>query len=702
MSPESAPDSREGGERVWPHLLAVSLCALAVYAITTPRTVALEDDGSFIMAVHYWSVAHPPGYPLFVLLAKPFTWLPLGSVALRVHLASSVFGAGACAVLWWTVFALLRRRACAYGAALTFAFSPAFWSQSIIAEVYTLNVLLFLGLLALCLATVRAPTTPRIAALGLLYVASLSNHWPFVVLATPCLALALWPARGQIVRRIPAAAAAGLLGLVPYAWMMIRSQSDPVVSFYGPIESLRELASYIARRGYWGTDPSLGSSWVRAIPISGFVAREILTQFTPAGALLAGVGAVAQWRRWGATLSLGLLVGFLGASFGLAALLRPDAELLTRALFRVYPLLPYAIMAIWLALGLERVSQAIAARAPLRAGPAAAVLASALVAGALVLGFPDNDRRSYTYARDYAEAVLKSLPTGAPLFTTGDPDTLAIGYLHLVEGVRPDVALYNDKGLVFRNRLFPPLTSDTEKRRALRRFVEDHPGPVYFVGEPPETFAIEDRGFYKKVDRSRRSGRRRFRVDPDLLSLFRRILDHREESDLWTVWHRNAAIRVFTPLLAYRVHRYPDDAMVDLYRAELERASEHFPGLLERIRVSLPDGGVDRASLLEWARRAEELLDGTQSRRDRALLNELTGRILLDLRRVEEAHAALERSVAIDPVPENGAVVKLLELHAAAGEGEAYRRLRSRVYGLGPVPAEVWKLDRAIGTGDPP
>src|SRR5437667_10023555 len=69
---------------------AVAPALVALYALTAPRTVALEDDGLFILSSYFLGVEHPPGYPLFTLIGHLLTHLPFGSVAYRVHLASEL------------------------------------------------------------------------------------------------------------------------------------------------------------------------------------------------------------------------------------------------------------------------------------------------------------------------------------------------------------------------------------------------------------------------------------------------------------------------------------------------------------------------------------------------------------------------------------------------------------------------------------
>ena len=81
-------------------------------------------------------------------------------------------------------------------AALALGLSPAFWSQSIIAEVYTPNTLFAFTLLWLALR--EGP----LWAMALLFGLSLSNHWPLMLLVAPAYAVLLWPRRREILSKL--------------------------------------------------------------------------------------------------------------------------------------------------------------------------------------------------------------------------------------------------------------------------------------------------------------------------------------------------------------------------------------------------------------------------------------------------------------------------------------------------------------------
>jgi asparagine N-glycosylation enzyme membrane subunit Stt3 len=93
----------------------------------------MEDDGLFILSSYFLGIEHPPGYPLFTLIGHLFTYLPFGSVAYRVHLASALFGALAGGAAWLCARSLIPGRLPAYFAAFALGVSPVFWSQAVLA-----------------------------------------------------------------------------------------------------------------------------------------------------------------------------------------------------------------------------------------------------------------------------------------------------------------------------------------------------------------------------------------------------------------------------------------------------------------------------------------------------------------------------------------------------------------------------------------
>src|SRR4030095_321667 len=75
----------------------VFVASILVYTLTLAPTVTLVDSGELIVAARSLGVAHPPGFPLYVMFAHLATLVPIGSVAVRVNFASAFFASLACA-----------------------------------------------------------------------------------------------------------------------------------------------------------------------------------------------------------------------------------------------------------------------------------------------------------------------------------------------------------------------------------------------------------------------------------------------------------------------------------------------------------------------------------------------------------------------------------------------------------------------------
>ena len=76
-------------------LLPIILFALtvSVYLWTACPTLFIGDDGEIVSAAYTLGIAHPPGYPVFTMLGKIFSFIPVSNVAFRVNLLAVYFGA---------------------------------------------------------------------------------------------------------------------------------------------------------------------------------------------------------------------------------------------------------------------------------------------------------------------------------------------------------------------------------------------------------------------------------------------------------------------------------------------------------------------------------------------------------------------------------------------------------------------------------
>jgi hypothetical protein len=130
--------------------LAGSLLGIYLKTIAPGLTWANggSDGGDLITAAATRGIAHPTGYPLYLLLAQLFQHLPVGSLAFRTNLMSAM----ATVVAALLVYAIVTRSLspskslqvtlAAMTAGYCFGLAPLIWSQAVIAEVYALQAFL--------------------------------------------------------------------------------------------------------------------------------------------------------------------------------------------------------------------------------------------------------------------------------------------------------------------------------------------------------------------------------------------------------------------------------------------------------------------------------------------------------------------------------------------------------------------------------
>jgi hypothetical protein len=484
---------------------AVLLCAgvvfwtaLVLYGWTLAPTVTLVDSGELIVVAHFLGVAHPPGFPLWTMLAHVASLMPWGNVAARVNFASAIFAALACAVCTLVVAELMRVAADvgsrlrvtkknsrpnrrtrsdtlpeegdagsgvggllvlgpALGAGLLMAFSRTLWSYATIAEVYSLNTLLILFVFFLMLRwrrrivedrkrrgvaanAIAPPVTAHDALLyggALVFGLALGVHHVTVALMLPALGILVYRTEGVrffASRRLLFAALVSLAGLFAVYAYLPLAMSHAPIVSWGNPRSLQEIWWHLTGRQY-----------------------QVFFAFTPkdVGDHLGEFGRLAlrEFGFWWAPLTLVLAVAGFGTvfrrdrtSFWFLAL-TVSADLAYGLGYGIsedkdaYYLPAFIAIALAAAFGLRGIIQFCAARPWPRTGVYLAAALSVLLASGIALAgnWPFNNRRHFFIAKDYVENILSAVEPNGLVLTFDWEVASPMLYVQEVERRRRDV-----------------------------------------------------------------------------------------------------------------------------------------------------------------------------------------------------------------------------------------------------------------------
>ena len=235
----------------WPSAGEVFLGAFALLVAGAAPGLYLRDSGELTTAAFSLGVAHETGFPLYCLLGKAVSLVPLGEVATRLTLLSAASGAAAAALVHRLVGALLRddedsavRALASLTGAALLIFAYTFWKQATVAEVYAPTAAALALALLLC---TRAAAGDRRAGLALFLVAGLALglHASFRLLLLPPLVLgAAWRLRRgdrwPLLAPLLFAVGASVLAYLPVA-----AARDPVADFGDP-RTLGRLIDHLA------------------------------------------------------------------------------------------------------------------------------------------------------------------------------------------------------------------------------------------------------------------------------------------------------------------------------------------------------------------------------------------------------------------------------------------------------------------------
>jgi hypothetical protein len=235
------------------------ILSLALYVRTLVPWVLPGDSGEFQVLAAELGIAHTTGYPIYMLLAHIFDVLvPVGDLAYRANLFSAVMGALTIAGVYLAGRLLTGRRAAALFGALALAVGFTFWSQALIAEVYTAGAFFLVAVLVWLLAWYRSGARRLLFMAGMTGGLGLGAHNSVGLLAPPIVVFLLlnwrrlqYSSTESSLRRpapvisVPpwfSALAGGLAGLLLYgmAFLAVDLHAPPANIFnaaYGPSRS---------------------------------------------------------------------------------------------------------------------------------------------------------------------------------------------------------------------------------------------------------------------------------------------------------------------------------------------------------------------------------------------------------------------------------------------------------------------------------
>ena len=410
---------------ITPAVLVVA--TLALYLRTLLPSLGEADTFEFQVIVPKLGVAHPTGYPLYVLLTKVFTLLPLRSTAWRVNLASAVYATGAVLLLYFVIFRVAGHKLPSLLAALAFAFSSVFWSQAVVAEVYTLHALLVAVIVWLLVAVAPAKEDRQADGLwlplALAFGLGLTNHLTTVLLAPAALVALLWDRPRQKLRQWMLAGGLLLAGLSVYAFIPLRW---PALNS-GSRMTLVQFVEHVSGGQFQGALQLDG--WREAVRWS-IVGRLIREPLGWGMLALAAVGLVILALRQRRTLAVlgAAFVAFLG--YGLSYHV-PDIA--------VFLIPAHLILAIWAGIGISGLVE-LGARYAGGCGGHALIAAAALLPLSLVWqNLPQVDLSGAPRTEELGRRTLsQELADNSAILA--DPTRFApLYYVQQIERLRPDI-----------------------------------------------------------------------------------------------------------------------------------------------------------------------------------------------------------------------------------------------------------------------
>jgi hypothetical protein len=274
----------------------------------------LGDSVKFQYVGKILGIPHSTGFPLYLLLNKAFVEIPYRSVGYRANFMSVFFSILTLVFLFLLINKLTDNIGAAFYSSLLFGFGLIYWSQSIIAEVYTLNSFFVALTLFLLIKWDSTQKTNFFYIFLFIYALGFGNHLVLITLL-PAFLFFILATNHKIIYK-PKTILVGLVsvifGLGLYGYFFIRTaQKAPHIEHQ--VKNLYEFIHYVTGKNYQAYlfDFSIGDIVTERIPWC----FDVFNKNLSIAALLVGIfGLFYLWKKQKKVFFL-FCLAFLGELF---------------------------------------------------------------------------------------------------------------------------------------------------------------------------------------------------------------------------------------------------------------------------------------------------------------------------------------------------------------------------------------------------
>lgn len=210
------------------------------------------DVADFINAVAVKGVPHPPGFPLFMLLAILFSYLPLHqSIAWKVGLVSTFFSSLSVVLMYLLTQQIVKNRIIALASALTLAFLYPFWLYAEVGEVFGLTYFFILFVIYISVIYYLRKKEKHLYLLFFVLGLSFSTH-EIIILILPSVFLLLIAGNYKVFFSpsvIFRCLIAFIIGLLPYIYIPLAAIHNPAINWNNAI-NLKNFLHLVLRMDY--------------------------------------------------------------------------------------------------------------------------------------------------------------------------------------------------------------------------------------------------------------------------------------------------------------------------------------------------------------------------------------------------------------------------------------------------------------------